>query len=133
MSANRSVLGIAALWATLCVVLLACGWLSAGGTGNAARSTATGQTPAIADTGSTLRVTAPTAPAPAPAPELPFAEPSLTAEIGPDPEAAHPAVLPRLRRAPWVALVPLWRADALRWQRLEPSLRLNPGHAPPCA
>ncbi|WP_148045902.1 hypothetical protein [Stenotrophomonas rhizophila] len=112
-------------------MLLACGWLSAGSTGNAARSTATGQTPAIADTGSTLRVTAPTAPAPAP--ELPFAEASLTAETGPDPEAAHPAVLPRLRRAPWVALVPLWRADALRWQRLEPSLRLNPGHAPPYA
>ncbi|MER2178841.1 MAG: hypothetical protein ABS955_14390 [Stenotrophomonas maltophilia] len=131
MSANRSALGIAALWATLCVVLLACGWLSAGSTGNAGRSPAAGQAPATGDAGSTLRATAPTAPAPAP--ELPFAEPSLTAETGPDPEASHPAVLRRLRRAPWVALVPLWRADALRWQRLEPSLRLNPGHAPPYA
>lgn len=131
MSANRSVLGIAALWATFCVVLLACGWLSAGSSGNAGRSPATGQTPAIVDAGSTLRVTAPTAPTPAP--ELPFAEPSLTAETGPDPEAGHPAVLPRLSRGPWVARVPLWRADALRWQRLEPSLRLNPGHAPPYA
>lgn len=131
MSTNRSALGIAALWATLCVVLLACGWLSAGSTGSAGRSLAAGQAPAIADAGSTLWATAPTAPAPVP--ELPFAEPSLTAETGPDPEACHPAVLPRLRRVPWVARVPLWRSDALRWQRLEPSLRLNPGHAPPYA
>ena len=131
MSANRTARGLAALWATFCVVLLACGWLSAGSSGNAGRSPVAGQTPAIVDAGSMLRVTAPTAPAPAP--ELPFAEPSLTAETGPDAEAGHPAVLPRLRRAPWVARVPLWRADALRWQRLEPSLRLNPGHAPPYA
>lgn len=32
-----------------------------------------------------------------------------------------------------VAHVPLWPTDALRWQPLEPSLRLNPGHAPPDA
>lgn len=53
-------------------------------------------------------------------------------ETSPDSE---PATLldsaTRCGRGPWVARVPLWRADALRWQRPEPSLRLNPGHAPP--
>jgi hypothetical protein len=34
-------------------------------------------------------------------------------------------------RTPWVAVVPLWPSDALQWQRLDPSLRLNRGHAPP--
>ena len=30
-----------------------------------------------------------------------------------------------------VAHIPLWHSDALRWQLHDPSLRLNPGHAPP--
>ncbi len=129
MSANRSALCIAALWATLCVVLLACGWLSAGATGSTTFNPAAGHSPASLDAVSARQASAPSAPAP----ELPGAEPSLTTEPGPDPEASHTAVLPRLRRTPWVAVVPLWRSDALRWQRLEPSLRLNPGHAPPYA
>jgi len=127
VSANRSALGIAALWATFCVVLLACGWLGAG-TGNAGSLPAAGTAPALLSTGSD-EACAPTAPAP----ERPAAEPSLTAETGPDPEPSPPALPARAHRAPWVAVVPLWRSDALRWQRLEPSLRLNPGHAPPHA
>lgn len=129
MSANRSALGIAGLWATFCVVLLACGWLSVGATGSSTFNPAAGYSPASLDAVSARQASAPSTPVP----ELPAAEPSLTAETGPDPEASHAAVLPRLRRAPWVAVVPLWRSDALRWQRLEPSLRLNPGHAPPYA
>lgn len=31
----------------------------------------------------------------------------------------------------WIAQVALWPADALRRHPTEPSLRLNPGHAPP--
>lgn len=129
MSANRSALGIAALWATFCVVLLACGWLSAGASSRTDFSPAAGHSPSLLDADAARHACAPSTPAP----ELPAAEPSLKGETGPDPEASHPAVLPRGRRAPWVAVVPLWRSDALRWQRLEPSLRLNPGHAPPYA
>lgn len=131
MSANRSALGIAALWATFCVVLLACGWLSAGASGSTDVHPAGGHSSALLDAVSARQASAPSAPS-APA-ELPAAEPSLTVESGPDPEPGHHAALPRLRRAPWVAVVPLWSSDALRWQRLEPSLRLNPGHAPPYA
>lgn len=129
MSANRSALGIAALLATFCVVLLACGWLSTGGAGNAGLTLTAGHATALQDAGSARQASAPSAPAP----ELPTAEPSLKGETGPDPESCHTTVVARLPRAPWVAVVPLWRADALRRQRLEPSLRLNPGHAPPYA
>jgi len=76
----------------------------------------------------------PTATAPAmPVPELPAAEPPSAAESGPDPELGHVGVPLRQRRTFWTTLVPLWPSDALRRQRLEPSLRLNPGHAPPHA
>lgn len=129
MSANRSAFGSAALWATFCVVLLACGWLKAGCAAGAGLALAAGDATAFQAADSARQASAPSAPAP----ELPGAEPSLKGETGPDPEASHAAVVARLQRAPWVAVVPLWRSDALRWQRLEPSLRLNPGHAPPYA
>lgn len=126
MSANRSALGLAALWATFCVVLLACGWLTAGGAGTAGPAAAAAHTAGLLSADSARQASAPSTPAP----ELP-AEPTLAAETGADPEPSAPAVLAQLRRTPWVAVVPLWPSDALRWQRLEPSLRLNPGHAPP--
>lgn len=128
MSANRSALGLAALWATFCVVLLACGWLTGGGAGNAGPAPAAAHTAGLLGADSARQASAPSTPAP----ELP-AEPTLAAETGADPEPSPPAVLTQLRRTPWVAVVPLWPSDALRWQRLEPSLRLNPGHAPPHA
>ena len=128
MSANRSALGIAALWATFCVVLLACGWLTADVTGSAGMTRAGAEASSSPGADRARQASAPSTPAP----ELP-AEPSLMVEAGADPEPSQPATPPRMRRTPWVAAVPLWPSDALRRQRLEPSLRLNPGHAPPGA
>ncbi len=130
MSATRSALGVAALWATLCVVLLAAGWLSG-----------TRASVPLAHPATTLSMlalapvdAAATLPqAPAPCPEPPASELSAATEGGTDPDTSTHGVTLRLRRTPWVAVVPLWPADALRWQRMEPSLRLNPGHAPPHA
>ncbi|MCF7749666.1 hypothetical protein KQ945_02825 [Bacillus subtilis subsp. subtilis] len=130
MSVTRSAIGVAALWATLCVVLLAAGWLSAGRTGMVSAS------PLAAMTGLTIGANdngpSQTQP-PAPCPEAPASEPNAAAEGCADPEASAAGVRLRLRRTAWVATVPLWPADALRWQRMEPALRLNPGHAPPHA
>ncbi|QGL96202.1 hypothetical protein ACS0OX_04965 [Stenotrophomonas pavanii] len=56
----------------------------------------------------------------APAPEPPL-----------DGEGAAPCTALAPPRAVLVAHIPLWRSDALRWQRHDPALRLNPGHAPP--
>lgn len=56
----------------------------------------------------------------APAPEPPL-----------DGEGSTPCTGAAPPRAALVAHVPLWHSDALRWQRHDPSLRLNPGHAPP--
>lgn len=130
VSATRSALGVAALWATLCVVLLAAGWLSGAHAGVP-----------LAPQASALSVMAlspdnaagPLPQAPAPCPEPPASEPSAATEGGTDPDTSAHGVTLRLRRTAWVAVVPLWPADALRWQRMEPSLRLNPGHAPPHA
>lgn len=130
MSATRSALGVAALWATLCVVLLAAGWLSG------ARASVPLVHPATTlsmlalapvDAAATLPQ------APAPCPEPPASEQAAATEGGADPDTSAAGVTLRLRRAAWVAVMPLWPADALRWQRMEPSLRLNPGHAPPYA
>nr|WP_257018789.1 hypothetical protein [Stenotrophomonas sp. JAI102] len=114
------------MWATLCVVLLACRGLS---------GTPVGAEPGNAPAKTSLAWDlSPTATAPdTPLPELPAAEPLPAAESGPDPELSHVGMPLRQRRTAWTALVPLWPSDALRRQRLEPSLRLNPGHAPPHA
>lgn len=130
MSATRYALGVAALWATLCVVLLAAGWLSG------ARASVPLANPATTlsmlalapvDAAATLPQ------APAPCPEPPASEQAAATEGGADPDTSAAGVTLRLRRTAWVAVVPLWPADALLWQRMEPSLRLNPGHAPPYA
>jgi hypothetical protein len=125
--AIRSAIGVAALWATFCVVLLAAGWLSGGQTdarpGPASHALALLADAADSRSGPAL---------PAPAPEAPAGEPSVL-EAGADPESSPDAVSPRLRRSAWVAVVPRWPAGALAWQRMEPALRLNPGHAPPRA
>lgn len=71
------------------------------------------------------------APLPAPSSDecphhaVPAPEPPLDGESGTLCTGAAPP------RAALVAHVPLWHSDALRWQRHDPSLRLNPGHAPP--
>jgi hypothetical protein len=123
VSANRAIVGALALWATLCVVLLAC--VSHG----PARDT---QTLIGAQLHAAVVGTLNLPPAPAPAPEMPASE-AAAADTSVDTEFASPLPAARLRRTAWMARVPLWPADALRWQRLEPSLRLNPGHAPPYA
>ncbi|MGH8039504.1 MAG: hypothetical protein ACREPC_11680 [Stenotrophomonas sp.] len=121
MSANRAIVGALALWATLCVVLLACA------THGPARDThALIGVQLHAAVAGTLNLP------PAPAPEMPVSDPAA-ADTSVDTESPSPLPAARLRRTAWVARVPLWSADALRWQRLEPSLRLNPGHAPPYA
>ncbi|WP_421568646.1 hypothetical protein [Stenotrophomonas sp. PD6] len=121
MSANRAIVGALALWATLCVVLLAC--VSHG----PARDThALIGAQLHAPVAGTLTLP------PVPAPEMPAPE-TAAADTCPDTESPSPLPAARVRRTAWVARVPLWPADALRWQRLEPSLRLNPGHAPPYA
>lgn len=127
MSANRSAVGVVALWATFCVVLLAAAWLSGGHRSSAAE--AIGPSHASSATASDSRLKLP----PAPCPEAPVAETKAAAESAADPEATAGHLRLRPRRAAWVARVPLWPADALRWQRMEPALRLNPGHAPPYA
>lgn len=130
MFATRSALGVAALWATLCVVLLAAGWLN--GTRASVRQAppeVTLSVLALAPVDATA--TLPQAPAPCPAP--PASEQVATPEGGADAATSAAGVTLRLRRSAWAAMVPLWPADALRWQRMEPSLRLNPGHAPPHA
>jgi hypothetical protein len=120
--------GVLALWATLCVALLACAMpgverpaaVSIGGM----HAQVEGLKRGVAHAG------APSAPAP----DLPASDVPFSAETGADPEPQGPAgSIALLRRTAWVARVPLWPADALHWQRLEPALRLNPGHAPPLA
>ena len=129
MSAIPRTLGVFALWATLCVVLLACAWPGA------ARNATGNASPGLIDVVSAplhaASVGTPSLPSP-PAPELPAAEPPAI-DTASDAETAPHAAPSRLLRRAWVAVVPLWPSDALRWQRLEPSLRLNPGHAPPQA
>lgn len=130
VSAIRSAIGVAALWATFCVVLLGAGWLSGARTsGPLAPSTVALSVLALApvDAAATLPQ------APSPCPEPLASEQAAATEGGADPDTSAEGVSLRLRRAPWVAVVPLWPADALRWQRMEPALRLNPGHAPPYA
>jgi hypothetical protein len=126
---RRPSFGIAALWATLCVVLLGLAWL-----GDSGRPGALGSPAAAfeAPCHSALSVLSHVPPAPAPGPEAVHAA-SLSSETGGDAESDSSATRRASHRAPWIARVPLWRADALRWQRLEPALRLNPGHAPPYA
>jgi hypothetical protein len=123
VSANRAIVGALALWATLCVVLLACA-----SHGPARDTHALIGAQLHAAVAGTLNLP----PAPAPAPEMPASE-TAAADTSVDTEFASPLPGARLRRTAWVARVALWPADALRWQRLEPSLRLNPGHAPPSA
>ncbi|MGB9101104.1 MAG: hypothetical protein WCC51_10780 [Stenotrophomonas indicatrix] len=71
------------------------------------------------------------APLPAPSSDecphhaVPAPEPPL------DGEGSTPCAGDAPPRAALVAHIPLWHSDALRWQRHDPSLRLNPGHAPP--
>lgn len=130
VSAIRYALGVAALWATLCVVLLAAGWLSGARAGIPLVPQASALS-AMALSPDNAAVPLPQAPAPCPEP--PASELSAATEGGTDPDTSTHGVPLRLRRTPWVAVVPLWPADALRWQRMEPSLRLNPGHAPPHA
>lgn len=130
MSSTRSAIGVAALWTTFCVVLLAAGWLKWGDAG----VVRDGTVPALAQAEAASRSAGsiPTLP-PAPCPEAPASEPGAAAESGADPESSSAAATLRLRRSAWIAVIPLWPADALRWQLMEPSLRLNPGHAPPTA
>lgn len=130
VSAIRYALGVAALWATLCVVLLAAGWLSGARAGIPLVPQASALS-AMALSPDNAAVPLPQAPAPCPDP--PASELSAATEGGTDPDTSTHGVPLRLRRTPGVAVVPLWPADALRWQRMEPSLRLNPGHAPPHA
>jgi hypothetical protein len=130
VSATRYALGVAALWATLCVVLLAAGWLSGARAGIPLVPQASALS-AMALSPDNAAVPLPQAPAPCPEP--PASELSAATEGGTDPDTSTHGVTLRLRRTPWVAVVPLSPADALRWQRMEPSLRLNPGHAPPHA
>lgn len=128
--AIRSAIGVAALWATFCVVLLAAGWLSHGVAGGIQGSPAGSLAQREASTPATdTELKQPSRPVP----EAPASEPSAKSDKSADPESDSAAVALRLRRSDWVAVIPLWPADALRWQRMEPSLRLNPGHAPPTA
>lgn len=130
VSATRSAVGVAALWATLCVVLLAAGWLSDARAGVPLAPQAAAL-PVMALSPADAPAAMPQAPAPCPEP--PASEPPSATEGGTDPDTSAHGMTLRLRRTAWVAVVPLWPADALRWQRMEPSLRLNPGHAPPHA
>ncbi|QIO87297.1 hypothetical protein [Stenotrophomonas maltophilia] len=126
---RRRRFGIAALWATLCVVLLGLAW-----PGDSGRPGAPGRPAAAVEAAghSTLDLVSHAQPAPAPVPEGVHAA-RLGSETGGDAESDSTAIRRASHRTPWIARVPLWRADALRWQRLEPALRLNPGHAPPYA
>lgn len=121
MSANRVLFGAFALWATLCVVLLACA-----GTGKARVS----QPP----TGAQFQALVTSGPGQplAPSPDLPATE-TAAPDHATDTDSASAPASASSGRGAWVAKVPLWPSDALRWHRLEPSLRLNPGHAPPRA
>lgn len=130
MSANRCTVGVIALWAALCVVLLACAL--PGAHGHPAASAAAASHESVGALNLASADGAPGRPS-APAPEAPAADTPVAADTGSDPEPSTHGIRAALRRTPWVAMVPLWPADALRWQRLEPSLRLNPGHAPPYA
>lgn len=129
MSAIPRTLGVLALWAALCVVLLACAW--PGAARNATGNASPGLIVTVSAPPHAVSVGTPSLP-PAPAPEVPAAE-SPAIDTASDAETASHSAPSRLPRRAWVAVVPLWPSDALRWQRLEPALRLNPGHAPPQA
>lgn len=126
MSANRSAIGVVALWATFCVVLLAAPWLSGG---YRLDVTAVIGPSHAASAASDSRSKRP----PAPGPGAPVAEAKAAANSAGDPDATAIHLTLRPCRTAWVARVPLWPADALHRQRMEPALRLNPGHAPPYA
>ncbi|WP_312237653.1 hypothetical protein [Stenotrophomonas sp.] len=130
MSLARSAIGVVALWATFCVVLLAVGWLSTGATSGAQHGPGR-LAPQVATTAmaSDAGQKAPSLPCP----DAPASENSAKGDKSGDAEPERAAAPLPLRRNAWVAVMPLWPADALRWQRMEPSLRLNPGHAPPNA
>lgn len=145
-------IGIAALWPLLpgpsCFVAAAaaasvsppCGPRSAwccwglAWPGDSGRPDAPGRPAAAVEAAghSTLDLVSHAPPAPAPVPEGVHAA-RLGSETGGDADSDSTAIRRASHRTPWIARVPLWRADALRWQRLEPALRLNPGHAPPYA
>ncbi|WMJ68155.1 hypothetical protein [Stenotrophomonas sp. 24(2023)] len=73
-------------------------------------------------------------PGPLPAGEDALQFAACVPEAPADGDAGTPPVAARaVPCTRWVAHVAPWPADALRWHRLEPSLRLNPGHAPPAA
>ncbi|WP_314101491.1 hypothetical protein [uncultured Stenotrophomonas sp.] len=123
------VFGAFALWATLCVVLLACAWPGSART----QASSDSQAQLIGTPAGQHAVDASVPGQPGtPVPETPSAD-KPGADATADAEAGGPIPAARPKRAAWVAAVPLWPADALRWQRLEPSLRLNPGHATPRA
>lgn len=130
VSLTRSAIGVVALWATFCVVLLATGWLNTGAT----RGVQDGPGPLAQQVEAAAMATDTGQKAPSlPCPDAPASENSAKSDASADTEPGSAAALFPLRRNAWVAAIPLWPADALRWQRMEPSLRLNPGHAPPTA
>jgi hypothetical protein len=111
-------------------VLLACVLL----TGALAAPTSTGSMPVMAAPHgvAAASITPPPSRMPStPCPDTAPGEGAAALETLTD-AAPVPGALPAgSYRTPWVAVVPLWPSDALQWQRLDPSLRLNPGHAPP--
>lgn len=130
MSLARSAIGVVALWATFCVVLLAAGWLNTGAT----RGVQEGPGPLAQQVVAGAMATDTGQKAPSlPCPDAPASENSAKSDKSADAEPERAAALLPLRRNAWVAVIPLWPADALRWQPMEPALRLNPGHAPPTA
>ncbi len=130
VSLARSAIGVVALWAAFCVVLLAAGWLNTGAT----RGVQDGPGPLAQQVESGAMATDTGQKAPSlPCPDAPASENCAKSDASADTEPGSAAALFPLRRNAWVAVIPLWPADALRWQRMEPSLRLNPGHAPPTA
>lgn len=131
VSLARSTIGVLALWATLYVVLLAAGWLNTGAT----RGVQDGPgrlAPHVEAAAAMATDTGQKAPS-LPCPDAPASENSAKSDKSADAEPERAAALLPLRRNAWVAVIPLWPADALRWQLMEPALRLNPGHAPPTA
>ncbi len=130
VSLARSAIGVVALWATFCVVLLAAGWLSTGAA--ASVQDGPGRLSPQVEAAAMATHTGQKAPS-LPCPDAPASENSAKSDKGADSEPGSAAAPLPLRRNAWVAVIPLWPADALRWQRMEPALRLNPGHAPPIA
>ena len=130
VSLARSAIGVVALWATFCLVLLAAGWLNTGATQGV--QDGSGRIAPHVEVAAMATDAGQKAPS-LPCPDTPASENSAKSDKSGDPEPERAAAPLPLRRNAWVAPIPLWPADALRWQPMEPSLRLNPGHAPPTA